>query len=89
MFKVTPIAFAIAIMMSPFNTPYKTHKDSPVISEIMSHFDTSSVFLVFSDFLIWGTVLHRLNRVADMPIKNTRYVLIPPCHGVTFFLKIL
>ncbi len=52
MFKVTPIAFAIVITTSPFNIPYKTHKDSPVISEIISHFETSSVFLVLSDFLI-------------------------------------
>jgi hypothetical protein len=52
MFKVTPIAFAIVITISPFNIPYKIHKDSPVIREIISHFDTSSVFLVLSDFLI-------------------------------------
>ena len=51
-FKVTPIAFAIVITISPFKIPYKTHKDSPVIREIISHFDTSSVFLVLSDFLI-------------------------------------
>lgn len=87
MFKVTPIAFAIAITISPFNIPYKTHKDSPVIREIISHFETSSVFRVLSDFLIWGTVLHKLNKVAEMPIKKTRSALILLCHNMTF-LKI-
>lgn len=33
--------------------------------------DTSSVFLVLRDLLIWGTVLHRLKIVAEIPIKNT------------------
>ena len=72
MFKVTPILFAIVIIISPFNIPYMTHKDSPVIREIISHFDTSSVFRVLSDFLICGTVLHKLNTVAEMPIKKIR-----------------
>ena len=42
------------IIISPFVTPYSTHNESPVINETISHFETSSVFLVRRDFLIWG-----------------------------------
>ena len=78
-FRVKPITFAIVIIISPFNVPYKIHKENPVIREIISHFDTSSVLLVLSYFLIWGTVFQRLNKVADMPVKDTRYSFILPC----------
>jgi hypothetical protein len=37
--------FAPVIIISPFITSYSTHNESPVIKEIMSHFETSSVFL--------------------------------------------
>jgi hypothetical protein len=59
--------------MSPFTIPYSTHKESPTISDMISHFDTSSVFFVFRDFLICGTVLHKLKKVADIPITNIIY----------------
>ena len=42
---------------------------------MISHFDTSSVFLVLRDFLICGTVLHKLKKVASIPIKKMRYPL--------------
>ena len=48
----TPMLLAPAIIISPFITPYTTHSESPAINEIMSHFETSSVFLVQRDFLI-------------------------------------
>ena len=64
---------APVIIISPLITPYNTHKESPVINEIMSHFETSSVFLVRRDFLIWGTVLHNLKNVASIPMTKIRY----------------
>jgi hypothetical protein len=66
---------APVITMSPFVTPYSTHNDSPVINEIMSHFETSSVFLVRRDFLICGTVLHNVKNVASIPMMKIRYSL--------------
>jgi hypothetical protein len=45
----TPMLLAPVIIISPFVTPYSTHNESPVINEIMSHFETSSVRIsVFS-----------------------------------------
>jgi hypothetical protein len=46
-----------------------------VINEIMSHFETSSVFLVRRDFLICGTVLHNVKNVASIPMMKIRYSL--------------
>ena len=63
------------IIVSPFVTPYSTHNESPVINEIMSHFETSSVFLVRRDFLICGTVLHNVKNVANIPMMKIRYSL--------------
>ncbi len=48
----TPMLLAPVIIISSFRAPYSTHNESPVINEIMSHFETSSVFLVRRDFLI-------------------------------------
>ena len=63
---------APVIIISPFIIPYSTHNESPVINEIMSHFETSSVFLVRRDFLICGTVLHNVKNVADIPMTKIR-----------------
>ena len=66
---------APVIIMSPFVTPYSTHNESPVINEIMSHFETSSVFFVRRDFLICGTVFHNVKNVASIPMMKIRYSL--------------
>jgi hypothetical protein len=67
----TPILLAPIIIMSAFMIPYRTHRDRPVIREMISHLETSSVFFVLSDFRIWGTVLHNVKNVANTPTTKT------------------
>jgi hypothetical protein len=73
--KETPMLLAPVIIMSPFITPYSTHKERPAIKEIISHFETSSVFLVRRDFLIRSTVLHSVKNVANIPMMKIKISL--------------
>ena len=62
-----------AIIKSFFDMPYSTHRERPKIKDIINHFETSSASFVLSTFLICGTVLQRVKKVANIPIKKEMY----------------
>lgn len=67
----TAIEFAIIITKSLIPVPYTTHRLRPIINTITNHIDTSSVFLVFIDLIIWGILLDTAKTVAMIPISVT------------------
>ena len=67
----TAIEFAIIMTKSLIPIPQTTHKLRPIINTITNHIDTSSVFLVFIDLIIWGILLDTAKTVAIIPIRVT------------------
>lgn len=84
--------YAHLSIYNPFYYSVGYHKESPTIRDIISHFHTSSVFFVLRDFLICGTVLHKLKKVADIPMTKIIYSFIclqsydnPSAYNLLFF----
>ncbi len=67
----TAIEFAMIMTKSFIPIPYTTHKLRPIINTITNHIDTSSVFLVLIDLIIWGILLDTAKTVAMIPIRVT------------------
>lgn len=80
-FKVKEILLVIIIGRSFFNTPYTTHKPTPIINTPNIIGDTSCTSLDFNDFIICGitaTVVQMPAKKPKISIKDIFFILLRP-----------